>query len=125
MNKLNRPTALSLGAIALIVGAIGPWISVFGGLLSGGPMNDTETALIVFGGIALVIGSAVTQFQMRILSILVGIGVMFEVGYTWSKIHEANGTTFGSIVNPGWGLYLTAIAGLYLVASTWVAQKAS
>jgi hypothetical protein len=125
MNNLNRPTALSLGAIALIVGAIGPWISVFGGLINGGPMNDTETALIVFGGIALVIGSALTRFQMRILSVLVGFGVMAEVGYTWSKINEANSSAFGSIVNPGWGLYLTAVAGLYLVASTWVAQKAS
>lgn len=121
MNKLNRPTALSLGAIALIFGAIGPWIAVLG-LINGGPSNDTETAIVVFGGIVLVIGSALTGIAMRGVSILIGVAILLESLNTLRQVIHAHDS---AVVSPGWGLYLSIVAGLFLIASTWVAKGKS
>ena len=117
--KLNRPTALTIGAIALIFGALGPWIS-FLGVINAGPMNFTEVAIIIFAGIGLVIASALTSRYMRIVSIFVGLVVLSQVTYVWFHLSEA---TTNDLVQPGWGLFLSTLAGLYLIGSTWVARK--
>jgi len=117
--KLNRPTALTIGAIALIFGALGPWIS-FLGVISAGPMNFTEVAVAIFTGIGLVIASAVSGLYMRIVSIFVGLVVLSQVAYVWFHLSEAG---VNDLVQPGWGLFLSTLAGLYLISSTWVARK--
>lgn len=116
--KLNRPTALAIGAIALSIAAIGPWISFFG--LGGGPSDFLEVGLVVFGGLGLVIISALTGRLMRPVSIFVGVAVLAEVGYVWFALSESDTNPF---VTPGWGLYLSIATGLFLIASTWVAKK--
>lgn len=112
--KLNRPTALSLAAIALIISAIGPWISFFG--LTAGPSNFLEVALVIFGGIGLLILSAFTGYGMRTVAIVVGVAVLGQVGYVWFVLSESSTNEF---VTPGWGLYLSILVGLFLVTSPW------
>lgn len=119
--KLNRPTALSLAAIALILGAIGPWITVLG-VINMGPTNSTELAIVVFGSVALLIVSAVTGRFMRPVSILAGLAVLGESLNTLGKLISNDGE-FSGLVTTGWGLYLSILAGLFLVVSTWVAKR--
>lgn len=123
MKTFNRSTGLIFGAIALILGAIGPWISVLG-FIGGGPANSLEVGLIVFGGIALIIISALFGRFMRTVSIVVGVLVLAEVVNVFININSANSDNdLGSLVSPGWGLYFSAVAGLYLVASTFIFSK--
>jgi hypothetical protein len=119
MLNINRPTALAIGAVALIVGAISPWITVLG-VIGAGPLNFIEVAIVVFASIGLVIASALTARFMRPVSIVVGIIVLSQVGYVWFHLSEADTTP---LVQPGWGLFLSTAAALYLIASTWVAKK--
>lgn len=121
MKKLNCSTALSIAAIGLIFGAIGPWITVLG-FINGGPTNSLEVGLVVFGGIGLVICSAFSGRFMRTVSILVGVLILVEAGHVFYEMHHANGSDIGSLVTPGWGLYLTIIACLWLIASTFVVK---
>lgn len=122
MRNLNRPTALAIAAALLIIGAIGPWITLLG-LVSGGPTNDTETTIVIFGGIGLVVVSALTGRYMRTVSIIVAIAILAEAIDTLVSVVQANSSALGNLVSPGWGLYLTILSGLFLVSSTWVAKK--
>jgi hypothetical protein len=72
MKKLNCPTAITIGAVALILGAIGPWVTVLG-LFGGGPTNSFDVGLIVFGGIGLLLCSAFSGRFMRTMSILISV----------------------------------------------------
>lgn len=119
LKNMNRPTALALGAILLCVGAIAPWITVFG-VISAGPSNFLEVGLVVFGGIGLIILSALTNRFTRPLSIVVGVAILAQVGYVWFHLSEQDTNEY---VTPGWGLWLTSAACLYLIASTWIARK--
>lgn len=119
MKTLNRPTALAIAAIALIVGAVGPWVTVLG-IISAGPANFTEVALVVFGGIGFVIVSALTGWFMRPVSILVGVLILLEVGNVWFRLGDGN---TNELVKPGWGLALSTLAALFLIASTFVAKQ--
>jgi hypothetical protein len=120
MIKLNRSVSLAIGVALLILGAIGPWITILGGLVNGGPTNSTEVGIVVFGGIAVIIVSALTKFKMRAFSIVVGALVLAEAIHVLVKIPSANSTELGDVVSAGWGLYMSMIAGAYLVASTWI-----
>lgn len=122
MNTFSRNSALALGAVILAFGAIGPWIT-FLGVINGGPANLLEVGLVVFGGIGLVALSALTGRYMRPVSILVGVGILIEAGYVWFVLSEAQSSEVGGLVSPGWGLYLSILASLYLIASTWIAKK--
>jgi hypothetical protein len=122
MSKLNRPTALCIGAVALIVGLVSPWITVLG-FISAGPTNFTEVWTVMIVGTALVVVSALTGKLMRFVSIVVGLAVLSEVGYVWFHLSEKDSSKVGDLIQPGWGLYLSTLAGLYLIASTWVARQ--
>lgn len=122
MKKLNCPTALAIGVIGLIFGAIGPWITVLG-FINGGPTNSTEVGLVVFGGIGLVICSMLSARFMRTASILVGVIILVEAVHVFYEMRNANGSDLGSLVSPGWGLYLTVLACLWLIASTFVVKR--
>jgi hypothetical protein len=62
---------------------------------------------------------------MRAASITVGGLALAEVGYAFAKITEAKSEAgeLGALVAPGWGLYLSGLVGLYLIASTWIAKR--
>lgn len=119
--KLNRPTALSLAAIGLCLSAVGPWITVFG-VLSLGPDNSTELAIVVFGGIALLIASALSGRFMRSISILVGLAILGEALNTFVRLSLHHDELDG-LVTTGWGLYLSILIGLFLVASSWIIKQ--
>src|SRR3954462_9525144 len=119
MKNLNRSTALAIGAIALIIGGISPWITVFG-IISAGPTNFLEVGCVVFGGIGITILSALTGRFMRPVSIVVGLVILAQVGYVWFVLSEER---TNDLVPPGWGLWLTTATCLYLIASTWIAHK--
>lgn len=119
MLNINRPTALAIGAVALIVGAIGPWITVLG-VIGVGPLNFVEVAITVFACIGVVILSAFTGRYMRTASIAAGVVILSQVAYVWFHLSEADTSP---LVQPGWGLFLSAFVALYLISSTWVAKK--
>lgn len=122
LTNLNRPTALIIGAVAMIIGVVSPWITVFG-VITAGPTNFAQVGLVLFGGIALVIVSALTGRYMRAASIIAGVIVLSEVVYVWFGLSENSKEGVGELVSPGWGLYFSTLAGLFLVASTWIAKQ--
>jgi hypothetical protein len=110
--------------LALTAGALGPWVSALGGIVSLGPTADTEVSLGVFGGIAMVASAALLGRWMRAASVVTGGLAVSQAVYVLVKIEQAKSDTgeWGGLISPGWGLYLTLIAGVYLVASTWIAK---
>jgi hypothetical protein len=119
MKNFTHRQALALGAVLLSIGAIAPWITVFG-LISAGPSNFTEVALFVFGGIGLVCLSAITRHYMRPVSIVIGLLILAQVVYVWFGLSEQD---TNELVTPGWGLWLTTAACLYLIASTFIVKS--
>jgi hypothetical protein len=125
METLNRPTALVIGAVALLIGAVGPWITVLG-FISAGPTAFTEVWTVMFGGIALIIVSAFTGRYMRPVSIIVGLAALAEVAYVWFHLAtegSSDSDIIKIVVSPSWGLYLTTLTALYLIGSTFIAKK--
>jgi hypothetical protein len=122
--NINPRIAVGAGALALLIGAFGPWVSLLG-VLHVGPTNSAEVSIVVFGGAALLALAAAVGRAMRPASIVIGIAAMAEAIYALVRIEQAKSRAgeFGSLIAPGWGLYLTIIAGLYLVASTWLARR--
>lgn len=118
MNNFNRRTALALGAVLLSISAIAPWITVLG-LISAGPSNFTEVALVFFGGIGFIILSLLTRRFMRPVSIVVGVLVFAEAAYVWFVLSEQD---TNELVTPGWGLWFAIATGVYLIASTFIAK---
>lgn len=121
MKNFNRPTALAVSAIALLVGSVGPWVTLLG-IASAGPTNSLEVALVVFGGIGLVILSALTSRYMRTVSIVVALIILAEAINSLTKIYSVDADV-RDWVAPGWGLYLTILTCVFLAASTWIARK--
>lgn len=123
MKNLNRPTALALAATALLIGAVGPWVTVLG-LIGAGPTTFTEVWTVVFSAIAVVIASALTGRYMRTVSIVAGVAILSEVAYVWFHLATEGASELGrGLVQPGWGLYLTTFAALFLVVSTFVVKS--
>jgi len=121
MFNFNRNTALAIGAVVLIFGGIGPWFSVFG-ILGVGPTNSIELGLVVFGGTALIIASALTGKFMRPVSIIVGLAVIGEGVRCLINLGGAEEAA-AEFISPSWGLYVSMLAALFLIASTWVSKK--
>ena len=82
---------------------------------------------LVFGGIVAVALAALLNRGMRAVSIVTGGLAIAEAVYALVKIEQAKSGAgeFGGLISPGWGLYLTVIAGVFLAASTWVARAAT
>lgn len=123
---MNIRTALLIGVAALIIGAIGPWATALG-VISIGPTASTEWSVVVFGGIAVIAFSAISLRASRALSIIVGVLAMTEAIVALVRIQQAKSDAgeFGNLFQPGWGLYLTILAGAYLIASTFIVQRMS
>ena len=125
MFRINRSTALAIGFIALLAGAVGPWISVLGAI-NGGPTNDAELSIVIFGGAGVVLLSALTQRFQRIVSIVVGLLTLGEAIPVLVRVHQAKAqidSDWANLVAPGWGLYLTILAGAFLILSTFITDR--
>ena len=94
------------------------------GALSVGPTSNTETTIAVFGGVVVVALAALTNRALRTASMVAGVAALASV-YALVKIQQAKADAgeWGSLIQPGWGLYLTILVGLYLIASTWIVRR--
>lgn len=121
---MNQRIALIIGTVALLLGGVGPWVSALG-VVSVGPTQTLEGGLVVFGGIALLILFTIIDKAHRSISITVGALALSEAIYMLVNIQQAKADAkeWGALFSPGWGLYLTIIAGLYLIASTFIVKK--
>jgi hypothetical protein len=121
---MNPRTVVGAGAAALLIGGLGPWANVLGALQVG-PTSSTEVSIVIFGGAALVALAAILGRAMRPASIAIGLAALAEAVHVLVRIEDAKSQAgqWGSLVSPGWGLYLTIIAGLFLIASTWVGRR--
>lgn len=120
----NIRIALLAGVAALCAGAVGPWVSALG-VINIGPTVSAEASIVVFGGIALLLLSFATLKLTRATSILVGVLALSEAGYTLVRVAQAKAEAgeWGALIQPGWGVYLTIITGLYLIVSTFIANR--
>lgn len=121
---MNTRIALGAGALALLIGAFGPW-ATFLGAINIGPTSNAEISVLVFGGAALVALSALSGKKMRVASISIGVLALIEAIYAIVRIQQAKADAddWGALIAPGWGLYLTVIVGFFLIASTWLVRR--
>jgi hypothetical protein len=121
---MNTRIALVIGALALLAGAVGPWATVLGALHIG-PTANVEISIVVFGGAALVLLAAALNRGLRVASIAIGVAAVAETVYAFVRIEQAKSEAgeWGALISPGWGLFLTVIAGAFLVASTWIVKR--
>jgi hypothetical protein len=70
--------------------------------------------------------SALTGRHMRLASISIGVLAVIETVYAIVRIPQlkAEADEWGALIAPGWGLYLTVIVGVFLIASTWLVRRA-
>jgi hypothetical protein len=122
--NIDRRIAVGGGAVALLIGAFGPWVSLLG-VLHVGPTSNAEDTIVLFGGAALLALAAILGRALRSASIIIGIAALAEAVYALVRIEHAKSQAgqWGSLIAPGWGLYLTIIAALFLIASTWLARR--
>jgi hypothetical protein len=94
------------------------------GVLHVGPTSNAEISIVVFGGAALLALAAILGRAMRPASIVIGIAALAEATHALVRIEQAKSQAaeWGSLISPGWGLYITILAGLYLIASTWLVR---
>ena len=120
----NQRIAIGAGALALAAAAVGPWVSVMGAL-SVGPTANTEVTIVVFGGIAVLVLAALMAKAMRPATIVVGLAAVAESVYALVKIQQikSDAGEWGALIQPGWGLYLTIVVGVFLVISTWIVRE--
>ena len=118
----NQRIMLAAGALMLLLGAVGPWVTALG-VISVGPTASVEASIVVFGGALLVLMAVLGQAARRV-SIIVGTLALIESGYAIVRIQQikADADEWGALIQPGWGLYLTAIVGVALIVSTFVVK---
>jgi hypothetical protein len=121
---MNTRIALGVGTLALLIGALGPWATLLGAI-NIGPTSSVEISIVVLGGVALVALSALTGRNMRLASISIGVLAVIETVYAIVRIQQvkAEAHEWGALIAPGWGLYLTVIVGVFLIASTWLVRR--
>jgi hypothetical protein len=121
----NHRIALAAGALALLIGGVGPWATALG-VVSIGPSSSGEVSAIVFGGAAFVVLAAALGHKLRVVSIIVGTAAVIEAVYAMVRVQQIKNEAgeFGSLISPGWGLFVTALAGAFLVVSTFVVKRA-
>jgi hypothetical protein len=123
--------ALGIGAVALLIATLGPWVNVFGGLVSVGPTVNAEIAIVTFGGIASIAAIAYWRplaLWARIVVGVLGLAVVAEAAWALSQISDLKseaGDWGAELVTPGWGVYLAVITGLYLIGAAIYAHVVS
>lgn len=106
-----------LAAAALILGAMGPWITLTGLSIAGtsGNLDGHLTALV--GIVAL---AALGFFRERIIAVLVIAGGIVATLLALNQVSKINDTQAFSV---GWGLWLTLIAAIALVIGCVVLMR--
>jgi hypothetical protein len=120
----NTRIALIVGAAALLIGAVGPWATLLGAL-SVSPLSQPDEWTAVIGvALLLIVVAVISPKIRRRMSIVAGIAAIGQGVYSLVTILQAKSDSdWGSLVAPGWGLYLTIITGVYLIASTFIVKR--
>ena len=120
----NQRIATGAGAVALLAGAVGPWVTAFGAL-SLGPTANAETSIVVFGGIVALAIAVYLAKALRVTTMVVGTLALAEAVYVLVKIAQikADADEWGALISPGWGMFLTMIASAFLIVSTFVVKR--
>jgi hypothetical protein len=123
----GRPAVfwLTLGAAAMmVVGGFGPWAKVFSIASVSG--TDGDGWFLIVGGLAAcgLLAREVTAGGVWPLAVilLIGIGCAVVAFIDLDDIAGVAGEeAFGSIVDPGWGIYASLIGSVALAASAALA----
>ena len=120
LNETSRGEKLAFAAVLVIViGSIGPWVD-FGGETAGGLDKDgvVTIALALIAAVYLFFTPRPHWAPTAALGALAGAVAIFDI----IDIEDVAGV-LGGFVNPGWGLYLTAIGSIALVLSAVLAMR--
>lgn len=121
----NRSLMLPLAAIALIViGAFGPWVTVDG--LAEVNESGLESDGVITLALALIAGALLAIYRNRMTrGVKIGIGICAVLALVISIIDvlDVTGTeVLGIEPSVGWGLWLTLVGSILLVAGTVMAS---
>jgi hypothetical protein len=118
----GRPALLwlTLGAAALmVIGGFGPWATVLGLASVAGTHGDGW--FLVLGGLAAggLVARQVTaggRWPMVVAVVIGVLGAIVAIADLSDINSVADGSPFGDIVDPGWGLYACLIGSVALAA---------
>ena len=77
--NIDRRIAVGAGALALLIGALGPWVSLLG-VLHVGPTSNAEDTIVLFGGAALA-----GPIAVMVGWLVVGLALMWLGGLAASR----------------------------------------
>ena len=120
----NQRIALGAGALGLLAGAVGPWVTALG-VVSIGPTANVEISIVVFGGVLMLALCAFLGKKLRHASMVVGGLALLETVYVLFQLADARSEAgeWGALISPGWGLFLTMIVSAFMIVSTFVVKR--
>jgi len=106
-------------ALIIVIGSIGPWVDV-GGESAGGLDKDgaVTIALALIAAAYLIFTPLPHWAPTAVIGALAATVAIFDI----IDIEDLSGLV-GGFASPGWGLYLTAIGSIGLIASTVFAMR--
>jgi hypothetical protein len=116
---------LLASGLLMALGGVGPWAKAFG--VSIGGTDGGDGWFLIVGGLAAAAVAGRRLASPRGRRGLIGFAVVGVVCVVVTIIDladigsMADGTAFGSVIDAGWGIYLSLIASLSLLAATVVA----
>jgi hypothetical protein len=123
--SVTRRTALALaGAVIIIVGALGPWAQVLGGILSVKGSATGDGKLVMAVGAAVILSRILKRgaVPLAIGGITAGAVAIYYIANIQSKI-DADAREFGAAV--GWGLYAILVGAVLLLAAAATKERKS
>lgn len=106
-------------ALLMIVGGIGPWVTVGGTTIANGTEKDGVILIalgLIAGGLLVWRGGAAKWPAIVALSVAV-LAVVISI----ADLGSVSGDSIAAaLADPGWGLYLDLVASISLVAATAV-----
>jgi hypothetical protein len=117
--SISRGRRFALAFVAAtVIGAIGPWVDLGGATQSGLDVDDGVVTLVI-AGIAfayLIFGRGHWIPTATLGALIAAVGIL-----DIADVESVGGLV--SFASPGWGLYLTAIAGIGMFLSAAVVMR--
>jgi hypothetical protein len=112
-------------AIAMVVGALGPWREALGGVVSvSGTANGGDGVYVI--GMALVYAALIALWVSNprtwkaVLAALVALAVAGTAVADYGTLKDGVADQWRDTVSAGWGIWLAGIAGAVGIVLTWV-----
>jgi drug/metabolite transporter (DMT)-like permease len=119
-----------LWPLLIVLGSVTPWLSASGlvSLTVGGMDGDGKITLVVgiLAGLVALAPAFQSRLGLRIAVSVAGSVTVAVAGHAvWSVYSSRDeGEQLGVYTSPGWGLWLTLLAGLVLAAAPWLGTLA-